>query len=230
MIEWQDLNLKKYFVVAPTLFAGVRVLIYPFNLIKTRLFMQPKNSIYNGTFDAFTKILRNEGIRGLYKGYLFSLTTLVSGQVYIVTYELLRSQLGGYRTEIKGLLAGGGATLLAQSITVPIDIITQHRMMAGQFKQSTTPLPSSLEIIRNIYHQHRLRGFFKGYSISIMTYAPNSAIWWSVYGGIFQRAAEQGLTQTLPLPLVQAGSGMTAAVISSILTNPLDLIRTRYQV
>ena len=63
-----------------------------------------------------------------------------------------------------------------------------------------------------------------------MTYAPNSAIWWSAYGGIFQKAAERGYTQALPLPLVQAGSGMMAGVISSVLTNPLDLIRTRYQV
>ena len=160
MIEWHDLDKRKYFVVAPTLFVGVRVLIYPFNLIKTRLFMQQKKSVYSGTADAFSTILKKEGVRGLYKGYLFSLISLVSGQVYIVTYELLRSRLSGYRTEIKGLLAGGGATLVAQSITVPIDIITQYRMMAGQSNPEGKKLPSSLGILRKIFKQSGLRGFF----------------------------------------------------------------------
>ncbi len=233
MIEWNDMNKKRYFLLAPSLFMGVRVLIYPFNLIKTRLFMQEKKSIYNGTIDAFFKVWKYEGIRGLYKGFFFNLVTLFSGQVYIITYELLRSKFTGYRTEVKGLLAGGGATLVAQSITVPIDIITQHRMMSGQFKQwnkEPVKLPSSWNIISRIFKENGVRGFVKGYSISIMTFAPNSAIWWSSYGGLYQRAADHGLLQIAPLPLVQAGSGMMAAVISSVLTNPLDLIRTRYQV
>ena len=233
MIEWQDLNKKRFFLLAPSLFAGVRVLIYPFNLIKTRLFMQQQKSIYNGTIDAFYKILKNEGIRGLYKGYFFSLLTLISGQVYIVTYELLRSNLVGYRTEMKGLLAGAGATLVAQSITVPIDVITQYRMMSGQSQQwhnQPVKLPSSFDIFRRIFKESGPKGFFRGYSISIMTYAPNSALWWSAYSGIFKKTADHGLIQMFPLPLVQATSGMLAGTIASVLTNPLDLIRTRHQV
>ena len=238
MIEWQDLDKKKYFLFAPTFFVGVRVLIYPFNLIKTRLFMQDKKSIYKGTIDAFFKIIKHEGVKGLYRGFFVNSMGLISGQVYIVTYELLRSRLHGYRTEMKGLLAGGGATLFAQTITVPIDVITQHRMMSGQVrtvkkleKGWTTPkLPSSVDVVRNILKARGPRGLFQGYTISIMTYAPNSALWWSMYGGFFQRSADYGLTQLLPLPLVQACSGMLAGLVSSILTNPLDLIRTRYQV
>lgn len=230
MIEWHDLDKRKYLVVAPTLFFGVRVLIYPFNLIKTRLFMQQQKSVYNGTFDAFLKISKIEGFRGFYKGFFVSLASLISGQMYIVTYELLRSHLKGYRTEVRGLLAGGGATLIAQTVTVPIDIVTQHRMVSGQMKPHTAKILSTVDIVRNIFRTSGTRGFFKGYPISIMTFAPNSAIWWSSYSGIFQKAAENGLMLSFPLPLVQAGSGVMAGVISSILTNPLDLIRTRYQV
>ena len=237
MIEWKDLDKRRYFLFGPGLFVGVRLLTFPFNLIKTRLFMQEKKSIYTGTLDAFYKIAKFEGIRGLYKGYLVSLIGLVSGQVYIVTYELTRNHLHGYRTELKGLIAGTFATLVAQTITVPIDIVTQHHMIAGQIKQwkkestcTSTRLPSAIDIIRKILERQGVRGLFKGYTISIMTYAPNSALWWSFYSGGFQRAAEKGLLDTFPLPIVQAGVGMTAGLLSSVLTNPMDVLRTRYQV
>lgn len=237
MIEWQHLDKQKFFIFAPSLFMFVRALVYPFNLIKTRLFMQEKKSMYKGTLDAFYKIAKYEGIRGLYRGYIVSSFGLISGQVYIITYELVRSRLHGYRTELKGLIAGGFATLMGQTILVPVDIISQHRMMSGQihqWKKGVEPkpkrLPSTFDVVKNILKKQGPRGFFKGYSISLMTYAPNSALWWSFYSGGFQKAAEHGLLERVPLPLVQASVGMCSAALASFLTNPMDVLRTRYQV
>lgn len=239
MIEWQDLDKAKFLTLGPLLSVGVRGAVYPFSLIKTRLFMQDKRSIYNGTWDAFKKILRYEGVHGLYKGFGVSLLGILSGQMYIVTYELTRSHLQGYRTEVKGLIAGGCATLVGQTFTVPIDIISQHRMMAGQVQQwkkgcpegeIKTRHPSAYSIASKIAHTKGLPGFFKGYSLSLLTYAPNSALWWSLYSGGFQKAAEHGLLEVLPLPLVQVCVGMCSATIAAIATNPADLIKTRYQV
>ena len=236
MIEWHQLDKQKFLVLGPSLFFLVRGLVYPFNLIKTRLFMQEKKSMYTGTLNAFIKIARYEGISGLYKGYLVSTLTLVSGQVYIVTYELVRSNLHGYSTEIKGLLAGGFATVLGQTITVPVDIITQHRMMAGQVHQwkkqdsKVKKLPSTVDVIKKIMKHQGPRGFFKGYLVSLSTYAPNSALWWSFYGGGYNRAVQKGLLNVLPLPILQALVGVLSAIMAAVITNPMDVLRTRYQV
>lgn len=241
MIEWHQLDKQKFLILAPSFFLVVRALVYPFNLIKTRLFMQERKSIYTGTINAFIKILQYEGVRGLYRGYLFNSFGLISGQVYIVTYELVRSRLHGYRTEVKGLVAGGFATLMGQTVTVPVDVITQHRMMAGQVHQwtkkkgvvkdgSAPKLPNAIDITRKILKYQGVRGLFKGYHISLLTYAPNSALWWSFYSGGFHRAAQSGLLDILPLPLVQATVGVTSAVMAAVLTNPMDVLRTRYQV
>lgn len=237
MIEWHQLDKRKFLILGPSLFFFVRGLVYPFNLIKTRLFMQEKKSMYRGTLNAFVKIARYEGISGLYRGYLVSSLGLVSGQLYIVTYELIRSSnfLTGRRTETKGFVAGGCATLIGQTITVPVDIITQHRMMAGQVRQWKKKnvngrLPNAYDVVKKIWTKQGMRGFFKGYSVSLMTYGPNSALWWSFYSGGYNKAVQGGLLDILPLPVVQACVGVCSAILAAVITNPMDVIRTRYQV
>ena len=47
--------------------------IYPFETIRSRLTLQTNKSYYNGITDAFLKIVKGEGFRGLYKGMRTSL-------------------------------------------------------------------------------------------------------------------------------------------------------------
>ena len=192
MIEWQDLDKRRYYIIGPSLFMFVRGFIYPFNLIKTRLFMQQQTTIYSGTFDAFRTVLRHEGIRGLYRGFAVSTLGLISGQMYISTYEIVRSSLKGYSTEMKGLVAGASATLVGQTVTVPIDIVSQHMMMEGQVwsgakrpsshivvKDADYIIPrrqrlrGSLSVARDIVRKEGLGGLYRGYHMSLLTYAPN---------------------------------------------------------
>ena len=58
----------------------------------------------------------------------------------------------------------------------------------------------------------------------------HSALWWMFYGGLFQRSINYGAADVMPIPLVQVFCAVTGSVMASILTNPLDVIRTRYQV
>lgn len=215
--------------------------------------MQHQSTIYTGTYDAFKKVLKHEGVRGLYRGFIVSAFGMVSGQLYITTYELMRSCLRGYRTEIKGLVGGASATLIAQTVTVPIDIVSQIMMMQGQVlkppkkerasyilvknvdyvipkEKKKVKLRGAVPIIREIFQREGIRGFYKGYSVSLMTYAPNSALWWMFYTGSYFKNVEWGMTELLPIPLVQALCGVASGLFASTLTNPLDVIRTRYQV
>lgn len=253
MIEWKDLDKKKFYVIGPGLFMFVRSFIYPFNLIKTRLFMQEQRSLYSGTTDAFYKVVRREGFRGLYKGFLFSSLGMVSGQLYLTTYEVVRSSLGGYSSELKGLIAGAAATLVGQSITVPIDVVTQIMMMQGQVVSTgstkprnyyvlvknvdyiiplkeTVKIRGAVSIVSEIFRKEGLRGLYRGYQVSLLTYAPNSALWWAFYAGFYRRAMESQLAPSAPIPLVQAICGVCSGLLAATITNPLDVFRTRYQV
>lgn len=195
IIEWEHLDKKKFYVFGVCMTMMIRVSVYPFTLIRTRLQVQKGKSLYNGTFDAFVKIVRSEGAAGLYRGFLVNTFTLISGQCYVTTYELTRKYVSGYSSSntVKSLVAGGSASLVAQSITVPIDVISQHLMMQrhgeslGRFRISSADRKQTImfgqtrEIMMQIFRADGPKGFYRGYVASLMTYIPNSAVWWPFY-------------------------------------------------
>ncbi|XP_015682273.1 solute carrier family 25 member 44 isoform X1 [Protobothrops mucrosquamatus] len=256
IIEWEHLDKKKFYVFGVCMTMMIRISVYPFTLIRTRLQVQRGKSLYNGTFDAFVKILRAEGAAGLYRGFLVNTFTLISGQCYVTTYELTRKYVSQYSSSntIKSLVAGGSASLVAQSITVPIDVISQHLMMQrmgdtmGRFRVQAHEgkrfpvFGQTRDIIAQIFKADGLRGFYRGYVASLLTYIPNSAVWWPFYHFyaafrhliwfpcLFAEQLSSLTPKDCPHLLLQAISGPMAAATASTLTNPMDVIRARVQV
>lgn len=199
IIEWEDLDKRKFYSLGVFMTLTTRATVYPASLIRTRLQVQKGKAVYSGTFDAFCKILRTEGVRGLYRGFMINTFTLVSGQAYITTYELVRKYVSHYSPSntVKSVVAGGAASLVAQTITVPIDVVSQHLMMQGQgehhsrFKvkpkmmlttsKRKPTFGQSREITVQIFAADGFRGFYRGYVASLLTYIPNSALWWPFY-------------------------------------------------
>lgn len=243
IIEWEHLDKKKFYVFGVCMTMMIRVSVYPFTLIRTRLQVQKGKSLYNGTFDAFVKIVRSEGAAGLYRGFLVNTFTLISGQCYVTTYELTRKYLSGYSSSntVKSLVAGGSASLVAQSITVPIDVVSQHLMMQrhgqsmGRFHISspsgkqTVMFGQTKDIIMQIFRADGPKGFYRGYVASLMTYIPNSAVWWPFYHFYAEQLSRLS-PKDCPHLLLQAISGPMAAATAATLTNPMDVIRARVQV
>ena len=61
-IEWDMMNKQKFFPLSMLSSFSVRCMLYPFTLIKTRIQIQKHSEVYKGTFDAFQKILKHEGM------------------------------------------------------------------------------------------------------------------------------------------------------------------------
>ena len=204
VIELYMMNKAKYFPL--TLISGfsIRTLLYPFTLIKTRLQIQKHHAMYRGTYDAFTKIGRVEGIRGLYKGFWVTNLFIVPQMAYISTYEGVRKLLAEKsevtNNQVKSFVGGGCASLVGQTFVVPIDIVSQHIMMITDGKKGNkqtkgrfstplnipesslkSPFGRSVAVTRAVYQQYGVRGFYKGYLASLAVYAPNSAMWWFFY-------------------------------------------------
>ncbi|KTF79734.1 hypothetical protein cypCar_00016228 [Cyprinus carpio] len=97
IIEWEDLDKRKFYSFGVFMTMAIRTTVYPATLIRTRLQVQKGKSLYTGTYDAFRKILRADGLRGLYRGFMVTTFTLISGQAYITTYELVEG-----RTSVTG--------------------------------------------------------------------------------------------------------------------------------
>ena len=182
----------------------------------------------------------------------FTISTIpqvVSGVCYISTYEMVRHQLeaqGVRDTKVKALVGGSAASLVGQTVIVPFDVISQHIMVLGlsQGRHShpgllASPLAIDVEgksraqvtraIIRTIYQRDGLRGFYRGYLAALCNYVPSSASWWTFYSG-YQELGTAAVGGVVPHTVVQCAAAVMSGVTTSILTNPLDLVRARVQV
>jgi len=252
-VEWDMLDKSKFFPMSMASSFTIRCFLYPLTLIRTRLQVQRGNEVYSGTYDAGRKILQNEGFKGLYRGFFVSAFQVVSGVCYVSTYESVRHILDkqGMVTDskVKAFVGGACASMVGQTIIVPFDVISQHLMLLGQLSGKSKLTPEvkasvnpfnihvegvskakiAAEVTKHIYRRDGLKGFYRGYTASLCTYVPSSASWWTFYH-FFQETYEKVIPSFVPLTVLQCAAAMSAGCASCILTNPLDLVRTRVQV
>lgn len=130
---------------------------------------------YSGTLDAFGKIIMHEGPRGLFKGFGVSCIGIASGQLYITSYEIIRQEArrlndthqifsSAAMDVIRNAVAGGSASLLSQTVVVPVDIISQKQMMMSQERRPQ----SIMTLSRDIFAREGIAGFYRGFFASVM--------------------------------------------------------------
>jgi solute carrier family 25 (adenine nucleotide translocator) protein 4/5/6/31 len=68
---------------------------YPFDTVRRRMMLQSEKPlserIYRGSFDCFNKVLKNEGLAGMYKGMVPELFRGVGGSLVIVIYDRIKT-------------------------------------------------------------------------------------------------------------------------------------------
>ncbi|KYB27322.1 solute carrier family 25 member 44 [Tribolium castaneum] len=244
-IEWDMMDKTKFFPLSMLSSFTVRCALYPLTLIKTRLQVQKHNDIYTGMFDAYGKIYRYEGFSGLYRGFWVSSVQIISGVFYISVYEGVRHLLAqkNIDSRVRALIAGGSASIVGQTIIVPFDVLSQHLMMMGvqngdklafntlgiAIKPGTSKLALTLEIAKEIFRRDGIGGFYRGYMASLAAYVPNSALWWGFYH-FYQDELHAVMPSWVSHLFIQTVAGTLGGFTTTIITNPLDVIRARLQV
>uniref|UniRef100_A0AC35TLW3 Mitochondrial carrier protein n=1 Tax=Rhabditophanes sp. KR3021 TaxID=114890 RepID=A0AC35TLW3_9BILA len=259
VIEWEHLNLQKFYPFALMSSWSVRGLLYPMTVLKSRLQLQRQNTMYKGTFDAFRHIVKNEGFTALYRGFWITLPQLSVTFLYSSIYESLRGQLSkdfSQNSAAISAMAGGVASLCAQLVFCPTDLIAQFMMIAKN-PQAFTGGTRNLEIIKAlkndglkekrslglrvvqaVYKVDGFKGFYRGYGAAILLNCPASMVFWSSYynylhafKSIRKSYIDEDLKSAkLNLIFLQSMSGALAGATSAVCTNPLDVLRIRIQV
>lgn len=192
---------------------------------------------YKNTLDVFRTIIKTDGPLALWNGFLPKTIGLIGGNVYISCYELFRSRMlkKGNHSIVANFVSGGVASLVSQIIIVPIDLISQR--MAVDLDRG-----SMSSHLRAVWREAGLRGMYRGYAPSIMTYAPTSSIWWTTYGVTKPYAA--GPTSNFVEMCTPKGEepskwvtergteslcGGLAGAVAGLLTNPMDVVKVRRQ-
>eukprot|EP00054_Salpingoeca_dolichothecata_P016328 m.95533 g.95533 ORF g.95533 m.95533 type:complete len:307 (+) comp21927_c0_seq2:1558-2478(+) len=232
-ISWYHLDKTKFYVFGPIAGLATRLILYPTNLVKTRLQLQ--QSLYSNTLNAFSQIIRHEGFGALYKGFLPNCSGIFAQQCYVTALELTLHNLkeATPNDHVRYLLAGGAASIASQVVVVPFDIICQRLQIANQSAAlGLTPASAEVErntrdVVRSILNKEGPKGFYRGFWTSVLTYTPSSAVWWATYGFVRDHQHHAGLGSNVPN---QAAAGAMAGIVAAFTTNPVDVIRTRLQV
>ncbi|XP_044742631.1 solute carrier family 25 member 44 [Chrysoperla carnea] len=243
-IEWEMMDKRKFFPLSMLSSFSIRCFLYPLTVVRTRLQLQKNHAFYSGTFDALTQIYQSEGPRGLYRGFWISSVQVFSGFFYISTFEGLRyiCTQHGFDMRTKALIAGAAASVVGQTIIVPFDVISQHLMVLGACTKTKCEMnPLGIEIneknrtlnfllvCKKILQIDGIRGFYRGYTASLCSYVPNSALWWTFYQ-IYQDELFRIMPESMPQLVIQSIAGSFGGFTTTIITNPLDVVRARLQV
>ncbi|PON42906.1 Mitochondrial carrier protein [Parasponia andersonii] len=246
-INWDKLDKTKFYVVGAGLFTGVTVALYPVSVVKTRLQVASKETAERNAFSVVRGILKRDGIPGLYRGFGTVITGAVPARVIFLTalettkiaaFKMLEPMKLSEPTQaaIANGVAGMTASLFSQAVFVPIDVISQKLMVQGYSGQAK--YSGGLDVARKIVRTDGIRGLYRGFGLSVMTYSPSSAVWWASYGSsqrfiwsVLDNGSDfENASGQKKIMLVQATGGIIAGATASCITTPLDTIKTRLQV
>eukprot|EP01024_Parvocaulis_polyphysoides_P064559 TRINITY_DN7512_c0_g3_i2.p1 TRINITY_DN7512_c0_g3~~TRINITY_DN7512_c0_g3_i2.p1 ORF type:complete len:346 (-),score=46.48 TRINITY_DN7512_c0_g3_i2:187-1224(-) len=261
-VNWERLDKTKFFVLGTAMFSGVTGMLYPLSVLKTRQMVGGAGveGGIQGAWKTAATIARTDGPLGFYRGFSTTILGLIPGRVvYLSTLEFVKSLISNQLESnqildptsaiaVGSFIGGATASMCSQMVVVPIDVISQRQMMLGS-KGGEGGVAvrggvhmNGFQMARKIIGKEGVGGLYRGFSMSIMTYIPSSAVWWSCYGGyqklIWQRYDGEGQQDaqhknghTLSeVMIVQALSASLAGATAGVCTTPLDVVKTRLQV
>jgi solute carrier family 25 protein 33/36 len=197
--------------------------VNPIWVIKTRLQLQglpsvqagleaggaraaaPGAVVYRGSWHALTQILREEGVRGLYKGLIPSIWGVSETAIQFVLYERLKSMIAARtlqqqhvdthracpapssssstsapQTELRNLeyiAAAASAKVVASCATYPHEVIRTRLRERG----ASQIYSSALHCVRRVWVEEGMRGMYGGLFTHLLRVVPNTAILFFTY-------------------------------------------------
>ncbi|XP_062205907.1 uncharacterized protein LOC133907828 [Phragmites australis] len=239
-VSWEMLDKSRFFLLGAALFSGVSAALYPAVVLKTHLQVTPPPQA--AVSAAAAAILRRDGPRGFYRGFGASLAgTVPARALYMAALEATKSAVASAAlrlgvaepaaTAAASAAGGVSAAVAAQVVWTPVDVVSQRLMVqtatASRYRGGT-------DAFRKILLADGVRGLYRGFGVSVLTYAPSSAAWWASYA-----TAQRLLWRTVgsahhesrgAAMAVQGASAAAAGGAAALVTMPLDTVKTRLQV
>lgn len=213
-------------------------LVYPLDIVKTRLQVQIKKSPssagpnpadhehYNSSMDAISKIVKAEGLGGLYTGMPGSLLGVASTNfAYFYWYTIVRTLYLSYVPTTPGTAAelslGAVAGAVAQLFTIPVAVVTTRQQTVSKHERKGL-IATGQEVVAS---EDGWTGLWRGLKASLVLVV-NPAITY----GAYQRLREvmyPGKKQLKPLEAFLLGA--MSKVLATIATQPLIVAKVGLQ-
>eukprot|EP00195_Chlamydomonas_chlamydogama_P006491 CAMPEP_0202901760 /NCGR_PEP_ID=MMETSP1392-20130828/14521_1 /ASSEMBLY_ACC=CAM_ASM_000868 /TAXON_ID=225041 /ORGANISM="Chlamydomonas chlamydogama, Strain SAG 11-48b" /LENGTH=313 /DNA_ID=CAMNT_0049588371 /DNA_START=335 /DNA_END=1276 /DNA_ORIENTATION=+ len=201
----------------------------PLDVVKVRLQLE-RNRLGDGAkppgmVRTGINVVRNEGVTALWSGLGPSLARgFFFGGARLGLYTPIKAAIAGdgkQTLELKvlsGSLSGG----LAAAVTSPIELIKTRLQAAGRNPGAPN---TSMGVIRHVVNADGVVGLWKGAMPGLVRSAILTAAQCATYDEVKRAVMQQtGWKDSIELHLV---SSMIAGLVTTTITNPLDVIKTR---
>ncbi|KAJ7547195.1 hypothetical protein O6H91_08G074000 [Diphasiastrum complanatum] len=229
------------FIAGGTASVLSKVILQPFDTTKTLL--QASKEVrgnYSNLRQCMAGLVKEKGVGGLYTGFIASLAVSApSSAVFAACYELSKNviekaalspqlHLAPLR-QCAPILAASFGNIVASIVRVPPEVIKQ-RVQAGLHR-------NVFHATQSVWKEGGLRGFYCGYSSMVLRDIPYSVLQFTTFEflkrrfrhtqQVYQDQESGKIIKTQKILVSDIWMGAVAGAVASILTTPLDVIKTR---
>ncbi|KAJ8376157.1 hypothetical protein SKAU_G00067370 [Synaphobranchus kaupii] len=166
--------------------ATAQTVIYPMEVMKTRLTLR-KTGQYSGMFDCAKKILKKEGVKAFYKGYIPNILGIIPyAGIDLAVYESLKNAwLARYAKDTANpgiivlLCCGTLSSTCGQLASYPLALV-RTRMQAQASLEGSEQLSMS-QLVTKIVKKEGFFGLYRGILPNFMKVIPAVSISYVVY-------------------------------------------------
>jgi solute carrier family 25 (mitochondrial thiamine pyrophosphate transporter), member 19 len=225
--------LKKQcsFIIAPLDVIKIRLQLQIHSLSDPLSYHNVNGPVYKGTLGTLKRILREEGLTGLWKGNIpAEAMYLAYGSVQFSAYTYMSHNLESLPapytlpSSANSFISGAFGGACATTATYPLDLLRTRFAAQGRERVYASLVMS----IRDIAAHEGPRGFFRGLGAGVSQIVPYMGLFFASYEALKPVMANSPIS--LPFGTSDAAAGIMASVLSKTAVYPLDTTRKRLQV
>jgi len=168
-----------------------RVIEFPLDTIKVRV--QGRPDLYTGYVDCTTKILRNEGVRGLFRGIAAPMAGAgLENAVAFSSYNAARSvyarifqngvdQPRATDPVTKVLFAGMVSGFGTAHVLTPVELVKCNMQVQNLLPKEQQLYTGVFDCAMKLYRQGGIRALFQGHTATLARETPGNAAWFFFY-------------------------------------------------
>jgi len=179
-----------------------------------------------GLTEAFTRIVREDGVKALFRGNFTNCVKVVPQTVFrFATYDIAKEYICqdvSDPTFSERLLCGGLAGLISQTFVYPLEPVKTRLAICP-----TGTYNGMFDCMWKMHRHEGTRSLFKGISPALLGIVPYSAIDLCLFN--WSKDSYQTQYDYEPSAVVLLACGSFSGLVAQTVTYPLSLVRTRLQ-
>eukprot|EP01128_Nolandella_sp_AFSM9_P003811 TRINITY_DN1682_c0_g1_i2.p1 TRINITY_DN1682_c0_g1~~TRINITY_DN1682_c0_g1_i2.p1 ORF type:complete len:482 (+),score=77.18 TRINITY_DN1682_c0_g1_i2:195-1448(+) len=182
--DYDNISMAERFTAGALAGTLAQTMVYPLEITKTRLAIAPKGE-YRGIAHCLSRILRFEGLRGVYRGFLPAITGIVPyAGTDLAVYSSLKDAYGrrydSPPSTLTLLTCGAISSTVGQVVAYPL-VVVRTRLQAQGMRDRPVMYSGMFDCFRQLVKEGGFRSLYRGILPNFLKAVPAISISYAVY-------------------------------------------------